>query len=255
MKVAVLAGGLGSRLDPSGSGPPKALAPIGGEPVLWHLLRYYASYGVCDSVIALGYKASEIKEYFLSIGGQVTVEQGPALTLSLVAAPGAEPLTITLVETGDGTQNGGRIKRLAPYLGKGTFMLTWCDGLSDINLQDLLAFHRDHGRPATVTAVHPPSTFGHLDLAGDCVTTFVEKPEDHRNWINGAFFVLESAVLDEVEGDETQWERDTMVRLADEGSLMAYRHQGFWQCMDTALQNLYLNDLWARDAAPWKRWT
>lgn len=251
MKVAILAGGLGSRLDPEASGPPKALAPIGGEPILWHLLRYFACHGLRESVIALGHRADDIRAFFLPRSTEVATDAGPAMTLSLTAGGG---LTVTLVETGTDTETGGRIKRLAPYLDKGTFMLTWCDGLADIDLGKLLVFHRSHGKAATVTAVHPPSTFGHLELDGDRVARFVEKPEDRRQWINGAFFVLERDVLELVPGDRTRWEQDTMVRLADQGALMAYRHEGFWQCMDTPLQNRYLNDLWTQGRAPWKLW-
>jgi len=255
VKVAILAGGLGSRIDPSGSGPPKALVTIGGEPILWHLLRYYAHFGVTDSLIALGHKGDQIRAYFESRARRRLHQENGFEEIALPCGGGAKnELVVGLADTGETTGTGGRIERLVQYIGNTSFMLTWCDGLSNVDLNALVAFHGRHGRLATVTAVHPPSSFGHLFLEGDRVARFEEKPEDRLSWINGGFFVLEPGIRDYLSGDETIWERGPMQRLAEDGELMAFRHTGFWQCMDTPMQNLYLEGLWADGTAPWKVW-
>jgi glucose-1-phosphate cytidylyltransferase len=232
MKTVILAGGAGSRLADETRTRPKPLVEIGGFPILWHIMRHYAHFGFEDFVIALGYKAEMIEEY---VANHVD-------------------WAVETVETGLSTANGGRIKRLAPYLGNETFMMTWGDGVSDVNLGDLLEFHYAHGKLATLTAVHPPPRFGHLELDGDRVRDFREKPAAAEGWINGAFFVLEPGVFDYIEGDDSQWERAPLERLTADGQLMAYRHESFWRCMDTVHDKLLLEELWAGGSPPWRVW-
>ena len=254
MKVAILAGGLGSRLAEETEIRPKPMVEIGNMPILWHILKYYAHFGYDDFVIALGYKGEVIKKYvvdYASLTGDLTVR----LARGEVQAHEVErdDWTITLVDTGQPTATGGRVKRLAEHLGRETFMLTWGDGVADVDLDKLLAFHRAHGKLATVTAVRPPARFGHLQLDGDRITEFSEKPQVGEGWINGAFFVLEPEVLDYIEGDATQFEREPLEQLAKDGQLMAYKHDGFWQCMDTIRDRKLLEHLWATNP-PWKVW-
>lgn len=260
MKVGILAGGLGTRLAEETEIRPKPMVEIGGRPILWHIMKHYAHYGHREFVIALGYKGEYIKRYMVDYA----LYSNNDLTVSLrdgsvVASQsdGAEPedWTVQLVETGFMTATGGRIKRLAPYLGPGTFMLTWGDGVSDVDLDALLAFHRSHGKLATVTAVRPPARFGKLDLDGNVVTAFTEKPQLEEGWINGAFFVLEPGVFDYIDGDDTQWEREPLERLAKDGELMAYKHESFWQCMDTLRDKKLLESLWESGDPPWKVWS
>jgi glucose-1-phosphate cytidylyltransferase len=255
MKVGILAGGVGSRLSEETQVKPKPMVEIGGRPILWHIMMHYGHYGFKEFVVALGYKGEVIKKYMVDYcslhsnltvnlrDGQVKIHDGYKTDW-----------TVELVDTGMPTLTGGRIKRLAPYLGNGTFMLTWGDGVSDLNLHDLLAFHRSHGKLATLTAVRPPARFGHIELDGDKVTEFSEKPQTRAGWINGAFFVLEPGVFDYIDGDDTQWEREPLERLAREGQLMAYRHASFWQCMDTLRDKVLLEELWQSGHAPWKIW-
>ena len=253
MKVAILAGGMGTRLVEETRSKSKAMVPIGEQPILWHLLQYYRCYGFTEQIVALGYRADSIQAYFAG-DGFTRVETGNPEHQRWVEDHEAGPLVIDLVDTGPDTNNGGRIKRLQPYLGNETFMSTWCDGLSDVDLHELLQFHRDHGKLATLTAVRPPARFGRLGLEGDAVRAFDEKQLFAEEWINGAFFVLEPEILDRIEGDDTSFERDTLHRLAQEGQLNAYRHHGFWQCMDTLKEAEDLNKLWRSGAAPWKVW-
>lgn len=256
MKVAILAGGRGSRLAEETDTRPKPMVEVGGHPMLWHIMKYYESYGFDDFVCALGYRGDYIKRWFVDsaslMSGDLTVDfKDGAVHRHHSSQP---RWTVRMIETGLSTQTGGRIKRLQPHLGDETFMLTWGDGVSDIDLRQLLAFHRSHGRLATLTAVRPPARFGHLDLDGGRVAAFTEKPSGgDGGWINGAFFVLEPGVFDYISGDATSWEQEPLVNLARDGELMAYRHDGFWQCMDTIRDRELLEDLWARDA-PWKRW-
>jgi glucose-1-phosphate cytidylyltransferase len=251
MKVAILAGGQGTRLAEETRAKSKAMVCIGDQPILWHLLKYYERYGYTQFVIALGYHPDSIKDYFIETLGSVPVSDGART----VVRPQAEPKwTVELIDTGLETMSGGRIKRLAPYLDDGTFMLTWCDGLADVDLDRLRDFHEAHGRLATLTAVHPPARFGRLTLADDRITAFREKLVDPDEWINGAFFVLEPGVFDYIAGDDTQWEREPLSRLAAAGELMAHRHGGFWQCMDTLKEAQDLNALWRQGAAPWWIW-
>ncbi len=255
MKVGILAGGVGTRLVEETEVKPKPMVEIGGRPILWHILRHYAHFGFNDFVIALGYKGEVIKKYMVdysSLNSNLTVK---LKTGSVDIHGGYRPdWTVELVDTGISTLTGGRIKRLAPYLGKETFMMTWGDGVSDVNLNDLLKFHRSHGKLATLTAVRPPARFGHLVFKGDQVAQFSEKPQTMEGWINGAFFVLEPGVFDYIDGDDTQWEKEPMERLARDGQLMAYRHTSFWQCMDTLRDKKLLEDLWQHGGAPWKVW-
>jgi glucose-1-phosphate cytidylyltransferase len=254
VKVGILAGGVGTRLVGE-EVKPKPMVEIGGRPILWHIMMHYAHYGFREFVIALGYKGEVIKKYMVDYcslysnltvnlgNGQVKIHDGPKTDW-----------TVELVDTGIPTLTGGRIKRLAPYLGSGTFMLTWGDSVSDVNLHDLLAFHRSHGKLATLTVVHPAARFGHLDLQGDQVMEFTEKPQTRAGWINGAFFVLEPGVFDYIDGDDTQWEREPLERLAKDEQLMAYQHTSFWQCMDTLRDKVLLEELWQSGNAPWKIW-
>jgi glucose-1-phosphate cytidylyltransferase len=255
MKVAILAGGVGTRLVEETEIKPKPMVEIGGRPILWHIMRHYAHYGFKDFVIALGYKGEVIKKYmvdYASLNSNLTVNMK---TGHVDIHDGFRPdWRVELVDTGIATLTGGRIKRLAPYLGSGTFMLTWGDGVSDVNLHELLSFHRSHGRLATLTAVRPPARFGHLTFDGEKISQFSEKPQTREGWINGAFFVLEPGVFDYIDGDDAQWEKEPMERLAADGQLMAYKHASFWQCMDTLRDKRLLEDLWQKGNAPWKIW-
>lgn len=255
MKVAILAGGVGSRLAEETEIKPKPMVEIGGRPILWHIMKHYYHYGYNDFVIALGYKGEFIKKYmvdYCSLNGNLRVE----LKSGKVQSQGTHvpDWRVDLVDTGVSTLTGGRIKRLAPFIGNETFMLTWGDGVSDVDLKKLLAFHRSHGKLATLTAVRPPARFGHLVFDGDRIEQFSEKPQTGEGWINGAFFVLEPQVFDYIDGDETQWEREPLERLSRDGQLMAYRHTSFWQCMDTLRDKKLLEDLWHHGGAPWKLW-
>jgi glucose-1-phosphate cytidylyltransferase len=252
MKVAVLAGGQGTRLAEETRVKSKAMVRIGDQPILWHLLKYYEHYGYTRFVIALGHHGDSIRAYFSELGARVApVSDGPRTTVWPAAEPG---WTVELIDTGLETMSGGRIKRLAPYLDDQPFMLTWCDGLADIDLGALGAFHERHGRLATLSAVHPPARFGRLGLDGDRVTAFREKEIDRDEWINGAFFVLDPGVMACIAGDDTQFEREPLSGLAADGELIGRRHEGFWQCMDTLKEAQDLNRLWRDGRAPWKVW-
>jgi glucose-1-phosphate cytidylyltransferase len=231
------------------------MVTIGSRPILWHIMKHYSTYGMNDFVIALGYKGEYIKKYFVDY---CSLESN----LSVNVASGKikrhshyhPNWNVDLIDTGVSTLTGGRIKRLADFIGKETFMLTWSDGVSNVDLNKLLEFHRSHGKLATVTAVRPPARFGHMVFDGDQVTEFSEKPQAASGWINGAFFALEPQVLDYIDGDATQWEREPMERLSRDGQLMAYRHTDFWQCMDTLRDRVLLEALWEKGDAPWKTW-
>lgn len=250
MKVAILAGGKGSRLAEETGTKSKAMVRIGEDPILWHIMKYYSSFGLSHFVVALGYQADSITSYFEAVGSGPVIKDGPRT----VVYPKSESWTVELIDTGLETLSGGRIKRLAPYLDSDPFMLTYCDGLADVDVDRLLAFHSSHGRLATLTAIHPQARFGRLSLDGNRIAAFQEKVVDPNEWVNGGYFVLNPEIFEYIAGDSIQWEREPLADLVADGELMAYRHNSFWQCMDTLPESLLLNDLWRRGDAPWKRW-
>jgi glucose-1-phosphate cytidylyltransferase len=260
MKVGILAGGLGSRLAEETVIKPKPMVEIGGRPILWHIMMHYSTYGHKEFVVALGYKGEYIKRYMadycsLSSDLRISLKDGhiePHQNGNGNAL--REDWEVDLIDTGLRTNTGGRIRRLKPYMGNSTFMLTWGDGVSNVNLQELLKFHRHHGKAATVTAVRPPARYGRLEIEHNKVTRFDEKPLEGEAWINGAFFILEPRVFDYIEGDATQFEHEPLENLARDGELMAYQHHGFWQCMDTIREKTILENLWESGDAPWKIW-
>lgn len=256
MKVVILAGGLGSRLAEETDVKPKPLVEIGERPILWHIMKIYAAYGYNEFVIALGYKGDVIKSYFLNyryLRNNLTVGLSDG---HLEVHDGLrEDWTVHLIDTGLHTETGGRIKRLARWIGDQPFMLAYGDSVGDIDINKLIAFHKRHGKIATVTAVRPPARFGGLTFDGDQVTAFTEKPQIGEGWINGGFFVLEPAALDYIGGDETTFEREPLEQLARDGQLMAYRHYDFWQCMDTLRDVRLLGNMLRSGQAPWKVWT
>ena len=255
MKLVILAGGLGTRLSEETSLRPKPMVEIGGRPILWHIMKMYSAYGIDDFVVCLGYKGYYIKEYFANYFlhmSDVTVEtSNPSLE---VHSSRAERWRITMVDTGLETMTGGRVRRVREHVGDETFCMTYGDGLSSVNIRDLVAFHQTQGREATVTAVRPPARFGALDIHGEAVTGFIEKPLGDGSWINGGFFVLSPKVLDRIEGDDTTWEKEPLERLARDGQLSAFRHDGFWQPMDTIRDKRHLEELWDGGRAEWKVW-
>jgi glucose-1-phosphate cytidylyltransferase len=254
MKVLILAGGLGTRLQEETVLKPKPMVEIGGRPMIWHIMNVYAAFGYKEFVVALGYKGEMIKRYFLDYYHNNQSITANLATGTVSVHPGAiEDWTVHLVDTGDATETGGRIRRAAPFLGGETFMMTYGDGVSNINVRELIAFHRKQGGLATVTAVRFPARFGGLNLAGDRVREFVEKPQIGEGWISGGFFVLEPGVLDYIPGDDSIFERDPLERISDAGKLFAYRHEDFWQCMDTLRDVRRLESLWQSGEAPWKR--
>ncbi len=256
MKVAILAGGVGSRLAEETESRPKPMVEIGEEPIIWHIMKHYAHYGLDEFVIALGYKGHYIKKYFMeycSLTSDLTVRFKDGVVESHRTE--LSNWTVDLVDTGLKTQTGGRIKRLADQIGRERFLLTWGDGVSNVDIAALVRFHESHGRLATMTAVRPPARFGHLELSDEEVVEFSEKPQTGEGWINGAFFVLEPEVFDYIDGDEVHFEREPLERLAKDRQLMAYRHHSFWQCMDTLRDRRMLQELWESGDAPWKTWS
>ncbi len=253
MKVVLLAGGFGTRLSEYTSVIPKPMVPIGGKPILWHIMQRYAQFGHKDFYLALGYKAEVVKEYFLNyraLNSNFSVDLATG-----VVTPHQVDSTdwrVALIHTGDETMTGGRVRRMQSFIGNETFMLTYGDGVADVNVDALLAFHRRHGKMVTVSAVRPTARFGELDLDGDRVVRFQEKPQLHEGWINGGFFVVEPAFFDLIGGDHTMLEREPMERAARDGQLMSYRHEGFWHCMDTKRDHEVLESMWAAGHAPWK---
>ncbi len=255
MKAVILAGGLGTRLSEETDSKPKPMVEVGGQPILWHIMKIFSKHDVRDFVICLGYKGYLIKEYFLNYRLHLSdVTVNTATGMVDFHRSGAEDWRVSLIETGLTTMTGGRLKRVRDYLGDGDFFLTYGDGVADIDLTALAAAHRMHGRLATVTSVIPPGRFGALEVDGHEVRGFREKPAGDGASINGGFFVLSPKVLDYVEGDETVWEREPLEGLARDGELMAYPHQGFWQPMDTLRDKHRLEALWAQGQAPWKTW-
>ncbi|MEQ8801818.1 glucose-1-phosphate cytidylyltransferase [Haliea sp.] len=252
-KIAILAGGFGSRLGRETENLPKPLVEIGGSPILMHIMQHFCRAGLRDFVIALGYRGDCIKRYMMDYA-QLHGDLRINLQSNQFERYGAQApdWNVELIETGLRTQTGGRIRRLQPWLGDSRFILAWGDGLHNVDLGALLAFHAGHGRLATVVAVRPPARFGHLEFEGDRVVEFSEKPQAAEGWINGGLFVLEPGVFACIDGDDTHWEHAPMRRLAAEGQLMAYRHEGFWQCMDTPRDLALLNRLWDAGSPPWQ---
>jgi glucose-1-phosphate cytidylyltransferase len=255
MKVAILAGGFGTRLAEETEIKPKPMVEIGGKPILWHIMKIYGAFGFNHFIVALGYKGEIIKKYmvdYCALCSDLTVD----MKNGEVRHSNNNDLdwTVELIDTGLSTQTGGRIKRLAPLIGNERFMLTWGDGVSDINLHDLIEFHESHGKLATMTAVRPPARYGHIELDNNIVKKFSEKPQTGEGWINGAFFVLEPGVFDYIKSDETVWEKEPLERLSKDGELMAFQHTSFWQCMDTLREKYILEEFWKSGRAPWKIW-
>ena len=256
MKAVILAGGLGTRISEETSARPKPMVEIGGKPILWHILKIYSHFGINDFVICLGYKGYMIKEFFSNYflhTADVTFhmeENRMEIHDSMT-----EPWRVTLVDTGEATQTGGRLKRVRKYLdGEDAFCLTYGDGLADIDIAKSIEFHKRHGKLVTMSAVQPGARWGALVMEGDKVTAFREKPAGDGAWVNGGFFVLSPKVLDYIDGDQTSWEREPLERLADEGNLYAYHHEGFWQPMDTLRDKTQLEALVRDGAAPWVKW-
>ncbi|MGH8077349.1 MAG: glucose-1-phosphate cytidylyltransferase [Lysobacter sp.] len=255
MKAVILAGGLGTRISEETSLRPKPMIEIGGKPVLWHILKSYSHHGIHDFIICLGYKGYMVKEYFANYflhTSDVTFDL--SRNIMEVHHRHAEPWRVTLVDTGELTQTGGRLKRAAEFLDEDSFCFTYGDGLSSVHIGEQLTFHRERGTLATVCAVQPPGRFGALDIEGARITRFTEKPQGDGTWINGGFFVLEPDVLRYIEGDDTVWEREPLEALARDGQLSAYTHDGFWHPMDTLRDKIKLEELWQSGSAPWKSW-
>lgn len=255
MKVVILAGGLGTRLSEETETRPKPMVEIGGKPILWHIMRHFGHYDFKEFFVALGYKGEIIKRFFLDqhiLSGDMTVDI--ATGHAEVTAATVPNWKVHLIETGESTLTGGRVKRMERLLGSETFMLTYGDGVSNVPLDQLVAFHRSHGRLATVTAVRPPARFGGIEFDGDLVRGFSEKAQIHEGWINGGFMLLEPGIFRYLEGDKSVLEVDLLERLAADKQLSAFRHEGFWQCMDTIRDKRFLEDLWQSGRAPWKTW-
>jgi len=256
VKAIILAGGFGTRLSEETNARPKPMIEIGGKPILWHIMNIYAVHGVSEFIIAAGYKAEVIKEYFLNfyaINNDITIDLSTGNT---IIHSGNQPdWRIHIVDTGLYTQTGGRLRRLRKWVEKEeTFMFTYGDGVADININKLLAFHKSHGKLGTITTVRTPARFGRLGFDGDRIAEFYEKPEAAEGWINGGYFVLEPQVIDYIESDDSIWERVPIEKLASDGQLMGYRHYGFWSCMDTLKEKNFLEELWNSGKAPWKIW-
>lgn len=255
MKAVILAGGLGTRLSEETHLRPKPMVEIGGRPILWHVMKTYAASGITDFIVCCGYKGYVIKEYFYNYAlhqSDVTIDlKRNALT---VHQSSVEPWTVTLVDTGEMTMTGGRLKRVRKYLDDELFCFTYGDGLSNVDVQQTIAFHREQGTLATLTAVQPPGRFGQIKLSEQRITSFAEKPDGDGAWINGGYFVLDPRVIDYIDGDETVWEREPLEQLAQSGNLSAYVHRGFWQPVDTLRDKNHLEELWASGDPPWKVW-
>lgn len=252
-KVCILAGGLGTRISEETATKPKPMVEIGGKPILWHIMKLYAAYGFDEFAVALGYKGEIIKDYFLRysrLSADLSIDLASGDVTS--SGNGAESWKIDLIDTGISAQTGGRVRKLCERIGPGTIMLTYGDGLSDVNIKELLAFHRAHGKLATVTAVTPPARFGALSFAGSAVESFQEKPVGGEGWINGGFFVLDTRVASYIKSDDMPFEQEPLQQLARDGQLMGFKHQGFWQCMDTLRDLRALEQLWDSGNAPWR---
>ncbi|MEQ8352769.1 MAG: glucose-1-phosphate cytidylyltransferase [Leptospiraceae bacterium] len=253
MKVVILAGGFGTRLSEYTETIPKPMVPIGGRPIVWHIMQRYANYGHKDFYLALGYKSEVFKDYFLNyrnLNSDFTID----LKTGAIEHHQFEATDwkVTMVNTGNASMTGGRVKRMRPFIGEETFLLTYGDGVADIDIDDLLNFHRAHGKMITVTAVHPAARFGELEMDGSLVKSFLEKPQTGQGWINGGFFVIEPEFFNLIEGDDTVLEKSPLEEASRRGELMAYLHRGYWQCMDTKRDKDHLDELWASGEAPWK---
>ena len=257
MKTLILAGGFGSRISEETDLKPKPMIEIGGKPILWHIMKMYSEHGLNDFVILLGYKGYVIKEYFSNYflhQSDVTIDM--TSNSMEVHNNSSEPWKVTLIDTGANTMTGGRIKRAAKYVGKEPFLLTYGDGVSDVNISASLEFHKKHHKLITMTSVQPAGRFGALGInEDDSVSSFIEKPNGDGNWINGGFFICQPEVLDYIDGDSTIFEKEPLEKLAKKGELYTYKHNGFWQCMDTLRDKNYLNELWDTNKAPWKMWS
>ena len=255
MKAVILAGGQGSRLSEETGSRPKPMVEIGGKPILWHIMKMYSHHGIQDFVICCGFKGYVLKEYFANYFLHMSDVTFDMQKNSMeVHQRNAEPWRVTVVDTGEATMTGGRLKRVASYIGNTTFCMTYGDGVGDVDISAVIARHQKAKKKATVTAVQPPGRFGALQVEGESVTGFIEKPEGDGGWINGGFFVLEPSVLETIKGDGTTWEQEPLRGLSAKGELHAYKHRGFWQSMDTMRDRQYLEELWAAGKAPWKNW-
>lgn len=256
MKAVILAGGLGTRIAEESAARPKPMIEVGGKPILWHIMKMYSAHGVNEFVICCGYKGYMIKEYFANYFlhmSDVTFDMSNNDVE--IHQKKAEPWKVTLIDTGENTLTGGRLKRVRDYLGNEDFCFTYGDGVGSVDISSLIAFHKSHGKQATVTAVQPPGRFGALEMSNDQVTSFVEKPQGDGMYINGGFFVLNPLVIDLIENDSTIWEKQPLEALAQRGDLRAFKHDGFWQPMDTLRDKQLLEDLWLSGKAPWKNWS
>ncbi len=255
MKAVILAGGYGTRLMEETQSIPKPLVTIGGKPIIWHIMKLLSFHGINDFIICCGYKGYMIKEYFANYFlhmSDVTFDM--KLNKMEVHQQYSEPWKVTLVDTGEKTNTGGRLKRVSSYLGNDSFMLTYGDGIGDIDIKSLLSFAKKHDRVACLTAVQPPGRYGMLELSDDFVSNFIEKPEGDGNWINGGFFILKPESLNYISGDDTIWEIEPLGKIARERQLVAFKHDGFWRPMDTLRDKVYLEDIWSQGKAPWKLW-
>jgi len=256
MKAVILAGGLGTRISEETQFKPKPMIEIGNKPILWHIMKLYSAHGINDFIICCGYRGYMIKEYFVNYGlhmSDVTIDMQS--NTMRVHRRLAEPWKVTLIDTGEKTMTGGRLKRVRAFLENEDFCFTYGDGLGDVNITELIEFHQRKARLATLTATQPPGRFGALSLRAEDVLSFREKPQGDGGWVNGGFFVLSPRVIDYIDGDSTVWEREPMERLAQEGQFVAYLHTGFWQPMDTLRDKLLLDELWQSGNAPWKIWS
>ncbi len=255
MKAVILAGGFGTRISEESVLKPKPMIEIGGKPILWHIMKIYSHYGINEFVICCGYKQYVIKEYFANYflhNSDVTFDISK--NSMHVHNNQAEPWKVTVVDTGEQTLTGGRLKRVREFVGNEDFCFTYGDGVSDLNIKELISFHKENGRLATVTAIQPPGRFGAMEMSGNEISKFQEKPKGDGSWVNGGFFILSPKVFDLIPGDETIWEREPLEKLASTKQLVAYKHQGFWQAMDTLRDKNHLEELWSSGKAPWKVW-
>jgi glucose-1-phosphate cytidylyltransferase len=252
MKCVILAGGMGSRIVEESQTRPKPMVEIGGKPILWHIMKIYSSHGINDFVICTGYKGYMIKEYFANYFLHMSDVTFDMQKNSMeVHEKHAEPWRVTLIDTGEGTMTGGRLKRIAAYLNNGTFCMTYGDGLGNVDITEAISAHKNSGKKATITAVRPPGRFGLMEIEGNVVKNFIEKPDGYGGWINGGYFILEPSVLDHIPGDDTSWEQGPLQLLAVKEQLHAYQHKGFWQPMDTLREKRLLEDMWNNGNPPW----